>query len=124
MGRKSDGKFQFGNFTFDQDVSRHELASAIILHEYPISIVDHVGFRKFISTLQPLFKMVCRNTIKDDVMKIYNLEKDKLQKVLQKLKSRIAIITDMWTSNQRKGYMSITAHFLDDSWILQSRILR
>ncbi|KAG5572142.1 hypothetical protein H5410_061908 [Solanum commersonii] len=38
---------------FDQDVSRRELAYAIILHEYPLSIVDHVGFRKFVASLQP-----------------------------------------------------------------------
>ncbi|XP_070014146.1 uncharacterized protein LOC142175979 [Nicotiana tabacum] len=36
---------------FDQDVSRRELAHAIILHEYPLSIVDHVGFRKFVASL-------------------------------------------------------------------------
>ncbi|XP_038884881.1 zinc finger BED domain-containing protein RICESLEEPER 2-like [Benincasa hispida] len=31
----------------------------------------------------------------------------------------------MWTaSSQKKGYMAITAHFSDDSWVLQSRLLR
>ncbi|KAL5570406.1 hypothetical protein UlMin_026981 [Ulmus minor] len=31
----------------------------------------------------------------------------------------------MWTaSNQKKGYMVVTAHYIDDSWILQSKILR
>ncbi|KAF7812880.1 zinc finger BED domain-containing protein RICESLEEPER 2-like [Senna tora] len=39
--------------------------------------------------------------------------------------SRIAITTDMWTSsNQNKGYMSITTHFIDDNWQLQSRLVR
>ncbi|KAL5575427.1 hypothetical protein UlMin_017126 [Ulmus minor] len=31
----------------------------------------------------------------------------------------------MWiASNQKKGYMVVTAHYIDDSWILQSKILR
>ncbi|MCE2055063.1 hypothetical protein HAX54_041873, partial [Datura stramonium] len=36
---------------FDEDVSRRELTHAIILHEYPLSNVDHVGFRKLIASL-------------------------------------------------------------------------
>jgi len=53
---------------FDQDVSRKQLAHAIILHEYPLSIVDHVGFRNFVASLQPMFKMVSRNTINNDIL--------------------------------------------------------
>ncbi|KAF1860147.1 hypothetical protein Lal_00033745 [Lupinus albus] len=31
----------------------------------------------------------------------------------------------MWTaSNQNKGYMTFTSHFIDDSWVLQSRLVR
>ncbi|OMO58912.1 putative Zinc finger, BED-type [Corchorus capsularis] len=119
----NDGKVRFGNFTFDQEVSRKELASSIIMHEYPLSMVDHIGFRKFVSSLQPLFKMVSRNTIKDDVLRIYGSEKERMQIVFDKLKSRIAITTDLWTSNQKKGYMSITAHYIDELWVLQSRVL-
>ena len=44
--------------------------------------------------------------------------------LLDNNKSRIVITTGMWTSNQKKGYMVITAHFIDDAWILQSRVLR
>lgn len=60
------------HYYFDQDVSHRELAYAIILYEYPLSIVDHVGFRKFVASLQPLFKMVSKNTIKNDILKIFD----------------------------------------------------
>ncbi|KAL6331824.1 hypothetical protein AAG906_020168 [Vitis piasezkii] len=94
--RKGYGKVQIGGFTFDQDISREKLARAIILHEYPLSIVDHAGFRDFASSLQPLFKMVSRNTIKDDIMKIYEFEKGKMSSYLEKLETRMAITTDMF----------------------------
>jgi len=58
------GKVSVGNYTFDPEVARRELAAMIILHEYPLSMVDHTGFRRFVSALQPLFKMVTRNTIR------------------------------------------------------------
>lgn len=57
---------------FDQDVSLIKFVHAIILREYPLSIVDHVGFRKFVASLQPLFKIVSRNTIKNDILKIFD----------------------------------------------------
>lgn len=35
------------SYSYDQDTARKELASAIIMHEYPLSIVDHVGFKRY-----------------------------------------------------------------------------
>ncbi|RVW35249.1 putative AC transposase [Vitis vinifera] len=121
---KGHGKVQIGGFTFDQEISREKLTRAIILRECPLSIIDYVGFRDFATSLQPLFKMVSRNTIKGDIMKIYEVEKDKMISYLEKLQSRVAITTDMWTSNQKKAYMAITVHYIDESWLLQHHILR
>jgi len=39
------------NYTFDQETARKELSAMIILHEYPLSMVDHVGFRRFVGAL-------------------------------------------------------------------------
>ncbi|RVW99844.1 putative AC transposase [Vitis vinifera] len=73
-----------------------------------------IGFRDFASSLQILFKMVSHNTIKDDIMKIFEFEKGKMSSYLEKLETRMAITTDMWTSNQKKGYMAITVHYIDE----------
>nr|XP_028957589.1 zinc finger BED domain-containing protein RICESLEEPER 2-like [Malus domestica] len=116
-----DGKVEL--YTFDQESARRALAQMIILHEYPLSMVEHVGFRNFMSVVQLLFKVVSRNTIKSDILKIYDYERLKTMQLLDENKSRIAITTDMWTaSNQNRGFMAITSHFIDDSWTLQSRI--
>ncbi|KAF7133236.1 hypothetical protein RHSIM_Rhsim09G0082900 [Rhododendron simsii] len=34
------------SYSFDHETVRKELASAIIIHEYPLLIVDHVGFKR------------------------------------------------------------------------------
>uniref|UniRef100_A0A3Q7FE36 Uncharacterized protein n=1 Tax=Solanum lycopersicum TaxID=4081 RepID=A0A3Q7FE36_SOLLC len=44
-------------------------AHVIILHKYLLSIVDHVRFRNF---FQPMFKMVSRNMIKNDILKFFH----------------------------------------------------
>ena len=62
-----------------------------------------------------MFKMVTRNTIKRDILSIYDFEKDKSMQQIDRNRSRISITTDMWTSqNKRRGFMVVTAHFIDD----------
>ncbi|KAI3458549.1 hypothetical protein Pfo_015212 [Paulownia fortunei] len=82
---------------FNQEDSRHELARMVILHDYPLSMVETIGFRIYSTNLQPCFNMISRNTLKNDCYKL-----------LDKLKCRITITTDMWTSNNtKKGFMAI-----------------
>jgi hypothetical protein len=55
----------------------------------------------------------------------YGEEKKKAIEYMAGIDSRVAITTDMWTSeNQKRGYMAITAHFIDKSWTLRSIIMR
>ena len=112
------------DFVFYVD-KRRELANAIIMHEYSLSIMDHVDFRKYSTALQPVFQVPYRNTIKREIFRIYQEERSITLKLLVSLQWRVAITSDMWTaSNQKKGYMTITAHYIDASWNLKSQILR
>ncbi|KAI8563870.1 hypothetical protein RHMOL_Rhmol03G0142700 [Rhododendron molle] len=114
-----------GTKALNEHYKRRELACMIIMHEYPLSMVEHAGFKSFVLALQPLFQMVSRNTLKADIFKIYDGERLKAMKAIEKIQSRVAVTTDMWTSsNQKRGFMVITGHYVDDSWKLQSIILR
>lgn len=97
----------------------------IIMHEYPLSMVDHLGFRRFASGVTPEFQMISRNTLRSDILKMFEDGKSTLKKLLEVNQGRVAVTTDMWTtSNQKKGYMAVTAHFVDDDWILRNQTLR
>ncbi|XP_025878851.1 zinc finger BED domain-containing protein RICESLEEPER 2-like [Oryza sativa Japonica Group] len=125
MGIDAEGRVTVGKYVFDQEVARKELALMICLHEYPLSIVDHVGFRRFCGALQPLFKVMTRNTIRKDIIDLFGVNKISISNYFHKLQSRVAITTDLWTAtHQKKGYMAITAHFIDDEWKLKSFLLR
>lgn len=80
---------------FEQEVRKKNLSSVIIIHEYPLSKVDHYGFRKFYGTIQHFFKMVSKNNIKRDIMNIYDVEKKKTIKLLNKTFDRIVITCDL-----------------------------
>lgn len=64
FGKTDAGTVSVENYIFDQETARKELGAMIVLHEYPLSLVDHVGFRRFVGALQPLFKIGTRNTIR------------------------------------------------------------
>jgi hypothetical protein len=65
LSENVDGSINLDNTrVFNQEVARKDLALMICVHEYPLSIVEHSLFRKFCKSLQPLFKMVSRNTIR------------------------------------------------------------
>ncbi|KAK0592284.1 hypothetical protein LWI29_016599 [Acer saccharum] len=114
--KTKDGKDTLEPYTFDPIVVRRKLLEMIILHKYPLRMVEHDGFREYSATLQPLFKPVSRNAIKRHIKQIYDVEKEKTISVLEANRSRISITTDMWTSShQKKGFMAVTAHFIDDS---------
>ena len=109
-----------GKFKFNQQVSRNELCNMIVLHEYPFSIVEHIGFRRYSASLNPDFKVCSRNTVKAQILSDYKDERTKLKNLLAQNESRVAITTDMWTcGTQKKGYMAITAHYVDNDWVFK-----
>ncbi|KAL0310242.1 UNVERIFIED_CONTAM: putative AC transposase [Sesamum calycinum] len=73
---------------------------------------------------QPCFNMISRNTLKGDILKIYKDERTRYYNLLGKIKCRIAITTNIWTSSNNKDFLAVTGHFIDDNWTLQNCILR
>ncbi|XP_058753844.1 zinc finger BED domain-containing protein RICESLEEPER 2-like [Vicia villosa] len=71
-----------GSYSFNQDIARRSAVRMIILHEYPLAMVDHIGFKDFCVVMQPLFNVVSRNTIKADIMKLYKEEKENTMKFI------------------------------------------
>ena len=73
-----DGTMSLNAYQFDQVKVRNNLAHMVILHEYLLSMVDHIGFRKFVGFRQPLFKLISRNTLKSDILKFMIMRERKL----------------------------------------------
>ena len=49
------GKQMLGARTYEAKSASGELKKAIIMHEYALSIVDHLGFMRYFGALQPVF---------------------------------------------------------------------
>ena len=55
------------------------------------------------------------------LFEIYVVEKEKLKKALKD--QRVCLTTDTWTSIQNINYMCLTAHWIDEGWNFNKRIL-
>lgn len=108
---------------FDQERSRLDLARMIILHGYPLAMVDHIGFKVFVKNLQPLFELTTNDSIELECMEIYGKEKQKVYEMVKKLHCRVSFTVDKWTAPENTGYWCLTAHYIEENWKLQKKIL-
>ncbi|CAA0817429.1 Unknown protein [Striga hermonthica] len=58
----------------------------------------------------------------EEIMEYYSAERDKLYEYFKTIQSRFSATMDMWKSNQNKGYVCVTLHWVDDDWKIQKRI--
>ncbi|KAL2899935.1 Zinc finger BED domain-containing protein RICESLEEPER 3 [Bienertia sinuspersici] len=108
---------------FDADVFRELVALIIVRHDLPFQFIEYDGIRRCFTYLNADAKFVSRYTLKADVMKMFKREKEKLKVELSSVSGRISLTSDCWTSITTDGYISLTAHFVDNEWCLQKRIL-
>ncbi|WOL01307.1 zinc finger BED domain-containing protein RICESLEEPER 2 [Canna indica] len=108
---------------FDQDQSYSNLAKMIILHEYPLDMVEQPAFLAFVQSLQPQFKMIDINTIEGEVLSLYQKEKQNLMEVIGTMPGRVSLTIGLWTTSQTLGYICISGQFIDNDWKLHRRIL-
>ncbi|CAN0910039.1 Zinc finger BED domain-containing protein DAYSLEEPER [Linum grandiflorum] len=109
---------------FDPDHARQQIAKMIILHDYPLHMVEHPGFLSLIHSLHPQFgDAMSFNTIHGDCIATYLKEKQNVMKFIQGIPGRVSLTLDMWTSSDSIGYVFITAHFIDADWKPQKLLL-
>ncbi|GAB4857221.1 hypothetical protein Ancab_040519 [Ancistrocladus abbreviatus] len=112
-----------GSTAFDQERSQLDLARMIILHGYPLSMVEHVGFKVFVKNLQPLFDIATNSALELDCIAIYEKEKQKVYETINRLRGRISVAVDVWNSPESARYLCLTAHYIDEDWNLQKKTL-
>ncbi|KAL0004660.1 hypothetical protein SO802_012221 [Lithocarpus litseifolius] len=108
---------------FDPTKFRELLCAAITMHELPFRFVEYVGIRAIFSYLYVDVPNISRNAAKNNLVKMYKREKERMKFVLTSAPGRVCLTPDLWTSIATDGYMCVTAHFIDANWVLQKRVL-
>ena len=107
----------------DQAMNKEMVALAIISHNYPFSFAEHENNRLLHCYLNLDVKTIFRNTAKSDVIKIYMREKENLKHDLKSITGRFCLSLDLWSSPNTDEYMVLTAHYVDEHWVLQKKVL-
>ncbi|KAG5553175.1 hypothetical protein RHGRI_011145 [Rhododendron griersonianum] len=113
----------FDNQPLNQEIYRELLAKAIVDHNYSYLFVEHASNRRLHAYLNREVKFISRNTAKSIVGKVYQREKETLKHALELIPSKICLTSDLWSSLTSDEYMVLTAHYVDENWVLQKKIL-
>ncbi|WCJ26811.1 Zinc finger BED domain-containing protein DAYSLEEPER [Euphorbia peplus] len=99
--------------------------AVFILHSgLQFEMVENEAFNMFIlSQFRPKLEIPSAQSFIQYCYKLYLDEKLKLQKFLATNCQSVCLTSDAWTSVQGRNYLGITAHFIDEDWKLQRKIL-
>src|SRR3954451_14074791 len=90
---------------------KHELfVKRIVIDQQPFTIVDNSSFQKFMSSIQPRYKLPSRHTLKEMVMTKFKTACKEVHNYLQLSTSKVSLTMDMWTSISSLDIFVITKH--------------
>ena len=115
-------KTQKYNKTSPQQKSLDDcLLEMLILDMQPASVVEDLGFRRFVNMLDPRYDIPSRRTLMRRLPTKYEEIKLHILKVLPKV-MYVPLTTDIWTLRATESFLTITVHFIH-SWELKSLVL-
>ncbi|XP_057444811.1 zinc finger BED domain-containing protein RICESLEEPER 2-like [Lotus japonicus] len=95
---------------YNNEKMREIIASAIMVHEMPFSVVENDVWMWAFQYANSDFQKVTRKTIRNDCLALYEMEKRNLKALLKSV-NKISLTTDMWkSSHQVAEYMVVTAY--------------
>ena len=89
----------------------------------PASIVEDAGFLEFLKVINQRYQPPSRRTLmRDHLPQLYE---EKVTELKEKLMSveHCTLTSNLWTSNQKMSYLTLTCHFISKSWEIESYVL-
>ncbi|KAL4584113.1 hypothetical protein LXL04_008703 [Taraxacum kok-saghyz] len=113
-------------YTWKHDEVR--IAKAILgiftIGELPFKWLENEACIELVNALNGRVILPSRHTASRNIAQLYLDERSKLLKHLSNPNTAVHLTTDTWTSPcQRKNYMVVTVHFIDDDWVMHKRVV-
>ena len=112
------------HWEYSSDTARQELCRLIAKEDLPLGFGESPAFEEYIKRAHnPRFSSVSRQTTTRDLIKYYNDCRIKLKTTLQSCTFSVALTSDIWSGNAKEDYLSVVAHFVNDNWELEKRVI-
>lgn len=89
----------------------------------PFSFFEDQKTQELFHYLKPEVNLPLRSFLKSQCEKRFQEKQEVVLKILLENSSKISFTIDGWTSLAHRSYYGITAHFIDDDWILHSLVI-
>ena len=76
-----------------------------------------------INKFDPRYRFHNRHTIKDQILALFQSKREQVKLVTSKISEKVAFTSDIWTASNNTTFLSITIHYVDDSWKLKTFLL-
>lgn len=108
---------------FNSDKPNAFLARMLVLDSRPVSMVDSAPFLKFVQSLRPAYKPLCRQTMADKLKLMADAARVELKKQLQPVSITCSVSTDGWLSPTGSEFICAVCHYIDTDWNLRYHLL-
>lgn len=87
---------------------------------------DYGPFGRLVDTLNPtLSPCLTFESLEHNCMKLYKVDQEKVKEVFSRLGQQISLSVDIRIHQKSwSEYLSLTAHFIDDDWKLQTWVVK
>jgi len=99
----------------------------IILHGYPLSIVEHEEMRCFVKSLNPGFNMASCTDIEEFSTILFQERKADLKKKIALSFHRVSLSACLWTPHGSEAsvkYLCLAVHFIDSGCKIEKRKIK
>ena len=105
-----------------QEAITKKLTEFICKDMRPISIVDGIGFQKFIHEINPRYQVPSRGTVNNRIVKLYDATASTVKTTIKD--KAVALTTDGWTSLANDAFVTVTAHVITENWEMKDYVLK
>jgi hypothetical protein len=83
---------------------------------HSFTTIEEHGFRLFIESIRPDLFVPSADTITWAITKDFESVWSEVMTKLAGVGSKISLTLDCWTSDNKKSFMGVTAHWISDEW--------